>query len=279
VTRVGFVGLGQIGAPIATHLLNWPGGLVVCDVRDEATEPFVAKGAAAADNAAAVAAQVDIAEVMVRDDDEVRQVVTEMIDAAREETVIAIHSTIRPQTAIELADAGRPKAVRVVDAPVSGGVLGAHAGRLAVMIGGDAAAYQRCREPFACWAELIVHAGPPGAATKAKLARNLIQLVAFAAATEGQRLAEAAGIDLALLAKVTKHSDGLTGGPSAIMVRDATGPLGAGDPLYGIFTHTRDLGEKDLALALELGRDLGLNLPYTELALRTFAACLGVPRD
>ena len=98
---VGFIGLGQIGAPMAEHLLGWPGGLVVCDVRPEACEPFVAKDGVLATGRAGV--------------------------------VVAVHSTIAAGTAERLAERAAPAGVAVVDAPVSGGFMGAAEGTLAVL--------------------------------------------------------------------------------------------------------------------------------------------------
>jgi 3-hydroxyisobutyrate dehydrogenase-like beta-hydroxyacid dehydrogenase len=167
--------------------------------------------------------------------------------------------------------------VEVVDAPVSGGFMGAQSGRLAVMVGGSRAAFERCREPFGCWADLIVHMGPVGTGTRAKLARNLLHFAAFTAAAEAQRLAEAAGIDLRKLARVVRHSDAVTGGAGAIMLRPTTAPLDHDDPLREILEHVRALGEKDLSLALELGAGLGVDLPMARLALGGFAAGLGLP--
>src|SRR4051812_16275937 len=100
---VGFVGLGQMGAPIAGHLVDWPGGLVVHDTRPEATEPFADRGATVAASLAEVAASTELVSVMVLDDAQVRDVVDELLLHARPGTVVAIHSTIHPQTAAELA--------------------------------------------------------------------------------------------------------------------------------------------------------------------------------
>jgi 3-hydroxyisobutyrate dehydrogenase-like beta-hydroxyacid dehydrogenase len=155
--------------------------------------------------------------------------------------------------------------------------MGASDGRLAVMVGGTRAAYERCRGPFGRWADLVLHMGEVGAGTRAKLARNLLQFVAFTAAAEAQRLAEAAGIDLRKLAGVVRHSDAVTGGPGSIMLRPATAPVPAGDPLLAVLEHVRALGEKDLALALELGADLGIELPLAAFAREHLAAGLGVP--
>jgi 2-hydroxy-3-oxopropionate reductase len=275
---VGFIGLGQIGAPMAGHLVGHPGGLVVYDVRAEACEPFVAQGATQASSPAELATRLGagVLSVMVRDDEQVHDVLAHVLPAAAPGLVVAIHSTIRPETAEALAVTAADHDVAVVDAPVSGGFMGAHEGRLAIMIGGDAIAVERCREPFARFAAIVSHVGPVGSGTRCKLARNLITFVSYTAAFEAQRLAEAAGIDLNVLGNVVRHSDSITGGPGAIMVRSETGPMATDDPLHDIFLHTRGLGEKDLELALELGQQLGVELPMTTYALEHFGAGLGV---
>ena len=157
--------------------------------------------------------------------------------------------------------------------------MGARAGTLAVLAGGTDEAVERCREPFDRWAELVVHFGPTGSGTRAKLARNLLHFVSFTAAGEAQKLAEAAGIDLAGLARVVLHTDRVTGGPGAIMFRNSIERVDHDDPLYETLAHVRTLGEKDLALALELGHQLGLDLPMAETALERFAAGLGIPHE
>lgn len=279
MTAVGFIGLGQIGAPMAARLVDWPGGLHVFDVRPEAAADLVAKGATLAASIADLAAMSDVTSVMVRDDEQVRTVVAEMLTTAPAGSVIAVHSTIRADTAEELADACRPQGVHLMDVPVSGGFMGAHDGTLAVMVGGDREAYELVRDVFARFATLVVHMGPAGAGTRTKLARNLMHFTAYTAAFEAQRLAAAAGVDLTKLARVVRHSDAVTGGPGAIMVRDTTAPLSPDDGLFDIFSHTRDLGEKDLVLALELADRLGVDLPLARQALADFATGLGVPRS
>lgn len=275
---VGFVGLGQMGAPMARRLAGWPGGLVVYDVREEAMRPLVDAGARPAGSVAEVALSADIISVMVRDDDQVGDVVRGIAAAgARRPIVVAVHSTIMAGTAPALAAEVGPAGIQVIDAPVSGGFMGAKDGRLAVMVGGPAHAFERCREPFGRWADLVLHMGDVGAGTRAKLARNLLHFVSFTAAAEAQRLADAAGLDLRKLARVVRHSDAVTGGAGAIMLRPTTAPLAAGDPLTGILEHVRDLGEKDLALALRLGAELGVDLPLARIALERFGAGLGLP--
>jgi 3-hydroxyisobutyrate dehydrogenase-like beta-hydroxyacid dehydrogenase len=277
---IGFIGLGQIGAPMATRLVNAKASLIVYDVRPEAVQPLVDAGASRAATIADVAANADLICLMVRDDDQVAEVVSAIAAAQPTPgTIVAIHSTILADTAPALAAeyAGQPSQLQILDAPVSGGFMGAQDGRLAVMVGGPREAFERCRQPFGHFADLVLHLGPVGAGTKAKLARNLLHFVSFTAAAEAQRLAEAAGLDLRKLAKVVRHSDAVTGGAGSIMLRPTTAALTADDPLRDILAHVRDLGEKDLTLALRLGAELGVDLPLARLALDRFGPGLGFP--
>jgi 3-hydroxyisobutyrate dehydrogenase-like beta-hydroxyacid dehydrogenase len=100
--------------------------------------------------------------------------------------------------------------------------------------------------------------------------------VAFSAAAEAQRVAEAAGVSLRKLGRVVRHSDAITGGPGSIMIRATTAPLPPGDDLYDMLSHVRALGEKDLTLVLELADELGVDTPFARLALERFAAGLGL---
>ena len=276
--RLGYIGLGNQGAPMAKRLVDWPGGLTVYDVRAESMTPFAEAGATLADGVADVAA-ADVISVTVLTDAQVRTVVTELAGHAKPGTVIAIHSTIEPTTASELAEQLRPKGIHVVDAPVSGGAGAAAKGELAVMVGADDDAYAVVKPVFKQWASLVVRAGEPGAGTRMKLARNMLTYIGFAAACEAAKLAEAAGLDLQKLGRVVRHSDAQSGGPGAIMVRDDTAPLTPDHFVYDMFVHTRGLADKDLRLALELGEAMGVDLPLAEIALRDLAAGLGVPHS
>jgi 3-hydroxyisobutyrate dehydrogenase-like beta-hydroxyacid dehydrogenase len=276
VPRLGYIGLGSMGAPMAMRLAGWPGGLVVFDVRDEVMVPFADAGAGVAGNLADVAA-ADIISVTVLNDAQVREVVADLAVHAARGTVIAIHSTIGDATAAELAAELAPRGVHIIDAPVSGGAGAATTGELATMVGAPREIYERVKPVFKQWASLVIHAGEAGAGTRMKLARNMLTFTAFASACEAMTLAEAAGLDLQALGRVVRHTDALTGGPGAIMVRDNTGELEPGHWLYDTFTHTRGLGEKDLSLALALGESVGVDLPLAEVALRNLATGLGVP--
>ena len=274
--RLGYIGLGSMGAPMAMRLVGWTGGLVVYDVRAEAAAPFAEAGATVGTRAADVAA-ADLISVTVLDDGQVRDVVAELAAHACTGTIIAIHSTIGDGTAAELADRYAPQGIHVIDAPVSGGAGAAEKGQLATMVGASRDVYESVKPVFKQWASLVIHAGEPGAGTRMKLARNMLTFTSFAAACEAMRLAEAAGLDLQALGRVVRHTDALTGGPGAIMVRDNMHELEPGHWLYDGFTHTRALGEKDLSLALALGDSVGVDLPLAQIALGTLATGLGVP--
>ncbi|MGH3411629.1 MAG: NAD(P)-dependent oxidoreductase [Marmoricola sp.] len=280
VSRVGFVGLGNIGRPMALRLAGAGAaeGLktVVYDVAPEPLAELEEAGAVAAAGVGGLAADVDLVCVMVRDDDQVREVLGQVLGAARPGTVVAIHSTVAPGTPSQLADVARRHDLAVVDAPVSGGAMGAANGSLAIMVGGSVAEFEACRPALSVMGSTVVHAGPTGAGTTMKLARNLLHFVSFTAGAEAQRLAEASGIDLVALGEVVRRTDAVTGGPGAIMHRDTTAPLTPDDPWYPIFEHVRALGEKDLGFAVDLAGTLDVDVPLARLALESLADGLGL---
>jgi 3-hydroxyisobutyrate dehydrogenase-like beta-hydroxyacid dehydrogenase len=261
---------------MAKRLVGWPGGLIVFDVRVDAMTPLAEAGATLADSVADVAA-ADLISITVLNDEQVREVVGELARHAKPGTVLAIHSTISDTTAAELAEELAPKGIHVIDAPVSGGAGAAEKGELATMVGAEREVYERIKPAFKQWASMVIHAGEPGAGTRMKLARNMLTFTSYAAACEAMRLAEQAGLDIQALGRVVRHTDALTGGPGAIMVREDMNILGPDHWLHDAFTHTRGLGEKDLSLALDLGETLGVDLPLAEVALQNLAAGLGVP--
>ena len=274
--KLGYIGLGNMGAPMATKMTEWPGGVTVYDIRTEAMTPLAEKGAGLADSVADVAA-ADIIHITVLNDAQVREVVGELAAHAKPGTVIAIHSTISETTAVELAAEHKPNGIHIVDAPVSGGAAAAAKGELATMVGAEREVYERIKPAFKHWAAMVVHAGEPGAGTRMKLARNMLTFTSYAVACEAMKLAEAAGLDLQALGRVVRHTDALTSGPGAIMVRDNMKDIEPDNFLYEPFLHTRGLGEKDLSLALSLGEAVSVDLPFAQLAFQGLAADLGVP--
>jgi 3-hydroxyisobutyrate dehydrogenase-like beta-hydroxyacid dehydrogenase len=274
--KLGYIGLGKMGAPMAHRLVDWPGGLIVFDIRAEAMTPFAEKGAQLADSVVDVA-EADIISVTVLDDEQVREVVGALVSKAKPGTVVAIHSTISDTTAVELANELEPQGIHIVDAPVSGGGRAAKKGELATMVGATEEAFAIVQGPFSQWASLVIHAGQPGAGTRMKLARNMLHYISFAAACEASRLAENCGLNLQDLGQVVRHTDAITGGAGSIMYRDDTKPIPSDRFLYQPFLHARILGEKDLSLALALGQTVSVELPLAAVALERLADGLGVP--
>jgi 3-hydroxyisobutyrate dehydrogenase-like beta-hydroxyacid dehydrogenase len=216
---------------------------------------------------------------MVQNEDQVRAVLEGpdgILSTAAAGTVVAVHSTISAEGAAALASTALEHGVDLIDAPVSGGAMGAHDGTLAFMVGGTDDAVERSRAVLERMGTLVVHFGPVGAGTNAKIARNLISFAAFAVVGEAQRLAEAAGLDLARLGDVVRHSDRVTGGPGAIMLRPTSAPMAPDDGLRSIFEHTATLGTKDLHLAVELAAQLGVDAPFAALAERSLRVALGL---
>jgi 3-hydroxyisobutyrate dehydrogenase-like beta-hydroxyacid dehydrogenase len=277
VTRVGFVGLGNIGKPMALRLAASPEvELTVYDVAPDPVAELERAGARGAPSVAALAARSDVVCVMVRDDDQVRDVLGEILGVSGDGQTVVIHSTVGPDTPGQLADTASRHGIKVVDAPVSGGAMGAADGTLAIMVGGSDEAFEAARPALDVMGTLVTHAGPIGAGTKLKLARNLMHFVAFTAATEAQRLAEAAGLSLVSLGKVVRHTDAITGGPGAIMHRATTAPLAEDDFWYGVFEHVTALGEKDLTFAIALADELDVDVPMAREALDRLGKGLGL---
>ncbi|WP_307827955.1 NAD(P)-dependent oxidoreductase [Nocardioides sp. SYSU D00038] len=277
MTTVGFVGLGNIGRPMALRLAASELTTRVHDLAPEPVAELVAAGATAAGSVAELAADCDVVCVMVRDDDQVRDVLGAVLGVAGDRQTVVIHSTVAPDTPAELADTAGRHGVRLLDAPVSGGPMGAAEGSLAILVGGSDDAFAAARPALEVMGSKVVHAGPIGSGTRLKLARNLMHFVAFTAATEAQRLAEAAGLDLRVLGDVVRHTDAVTGGPGAIMHRETTAPLAEDDFWYGVLDHVRALGEKDLAYATRLADQLGVDTPLARLALDRLGPGLGLP--
>ena len=277
VQRIGFIGLGNIGKPMATRLTPWEGGLTVFDIDPEPMAELERAGASVAASVADLAISCGVISVMVNTDAQVRDVIGEIAGAAKPGTVVAVHSTIAPDLPAQLEEIGSRHGLLVLDAPVSGGALGAVDGTLAIMAGGSDAAFAAIREPLALLGTEVVHCGPAGSGTAAKLARNLLHFVSFAAAGEALRLAEAAGIDLQALGRIVRHTDSITGGPGAIMHRSTAREMEPDDDWLPIFEHVRALGEKDLAHAIELAGRLGVDVPMAQFASDHLASALGLP--
>jgi 3-hydroxyisobutyrate dehydrogenase-like beta-hydroxyacid dehydrogenase len=262
-TPVGFIGLGNIGKPMAINLAMAGFDLMVYDLRAEPMRELTALGAKAAGSADEVGAHGEIIEVVVVDDAQVEAALLGeggVFSGAKRGSIIAIHSTVHPRTVRRLAEQAAAKGLTLIDAEVSGGERGAIAKSLCYMVGGDKAAFEKCRPIFATSGANIFHLGDLGSGAITKLAHNLIVYVNMLAASEGMRLAEKAGVDLKSMEQVV-HA-----GAAQSRVADhwsqqsnlkntyTSGPRGLIELIH-----------KDLRLALELGHDLGLPLPGAAL--------------
>lgn len=280
-TVVGFIGLGNIGKPMALRLAQQQDAadleVWVYDVAPDPLAEAERAGARVAGSVAELAGRVDVLGVMVRDDDQVREVLGEVLGVAGDRLTVVIHSTVAPTTPAELAATAGRHGVKVLDAPVSGGAMGAADGSLALMVGGDAEAFAAAEPVLRALGSKVVHAGPIGAGTKFKLARNMMHFIAFTAATEAQRLAEAAGLSLKDLGDVVRHTDAITGGPGAIMHRETTAVLDPDEFWHGVFANVTSLGVKDLGFAIDLAHELGVDVPLAELAIDRLGPGLGLP--
>jgi len=281
VPSAGVIGLGVIGHGLATSLVERGVPLTVCDVRPEATAPF-REGAHVADTPAALAGRSDVVLVVVFDDAQVRAVLqgTDGVFAgASPGTAVVVISTVHRETVLELRDEGVRHGVTVVDCGVTGGKVAAAEGELVCMVGGTAEEVDQVRPVLDAISSLVLHMGPPGTGLAAKLARNMISYGSWLAALEAQELAEAAGIDLLKLGDAARESDKWVGGASRLMFRATTAPWPE-DTDAALLRPLRagaDLAHKDLAAALELGRELGVALPVAEMAERRCDRIFGFP--
>lgn len=283
MTTVGVIGLGEIGRGVAGAVGAAGFDLVVCDVRPEATEPFAQMAHVAADPVE-VGARSDVSIVAVVDDTQLRDVCSNadgVLATALAGTAIVVLSTVSVVALESVAAEALRRDVDVLDCGVSGGPAASGRGELVTMVGGDASVLERHRAVLEAFSSLVVHMGPLGAGLRAKLARNLVQYGSWLAALEGQRLAEAAGIDLRKLASVIKASDQLIGGAATLMFRDTAEPWppDADARLVGAMRAAASLAEKDLGAALDLGRALGVELPMAEMTAARCGAIFGVSLD
>ncbi len=191
--RIGFVGLGNLGLPMARTLLREGWELAVHDRAEDKVAACVADGAQAV--APGDFAGCAVVALVVPDDDAVEEVLGEVLGVLDRDAVVLVHSTILPATAVRLAERAREHGVGLLDAPVSGGAERALRGELTVMVGGDEAALARARPVLDAVGEDVRHVGPSGAGSVVKLANQLMMFSALAGAYEALDLAAAYGVD------------------------------------------------------------------------------------
>ncbi len=278
--RAGFIGLGNQGKPIAAHLA--PAGLetTVFDIAREPVQELVAGGAKAAASPRELAARADVIGICVPEDDHVRAVLRGedgVLAGAAPGTVIAIHSTILPATAIELAEEAVAAGVAVLDACVTGGAARAAQKQLTYLVGGDAAALEKARPFLECSAEKIIHAGELGNGAKLKLCINLITYIQWAAAYESFSLAKAVGLPQKVLEEAGQANGQLTPLMLAFLAtHKMPEEARTSEGLQSLLRGFMNVAEKDLAWALQLARQSGVTLPVGGLVSQLMARLYGV---
>ncbi|MGH3674637.1 MAG: NAD(P)-dependent oxidoreductase [Mycobacterium sp.] len=195
--RVGFIGLGSQGGPMARRIVEAGYELTLWARREATLEPFADTAAKAVGSPAELAAASDLVCLCVVGDDDVRDVLqgdTGVLAGLASGGTVAIHSTVHPDTCREVAESAAGQGVSVIDAPVSGGGPAVQQGRLLVMAGGEEEVVERCRPVFATYADPIVHLGPLGSGQVTKILNNLLFTANLGAAISTLELAQSLGI-------------------------------------------------------------------------------------
>ena len=261
---VGFIGLGNIGKPMASNLIGDAFEVSVYDVNPAPVAELLALGAHSA-SLDEIARHCDIIGICVRDNNDVDKLLygdTGLLVNATAGTVIAIHSTVTQQALRQWAADAAARRLLLIDAPVTGGAHGAEARELVYMVGGDSDILERCRGLFNTSAKSIVHAGDLGAGIALKLCINMMTYSSFIALLESTRLAEAAGLDPEVLYQVGQ-ANGVVADFNHRFISNRGAVFDGCDAATAraIFEPFGKLGEKDLDAAIETAAALGLELP------------------
>lgn len=252
--KIGFIGVGNMGGPMCRNLLkNGEHTVSVFDLDEAAAARCSELGASLGISPGAVAADADIVFTSLPHPKDVEKVVLGaggIAEHIRSGAIYCDLSTNSPLTVRKLAKELHKQSVFMLDAPVSGGVMAADKGSLAVMVGGDRASFERAEPVLRCFGENVVYCGDTGNGCVAKIANNLIAFCNMAASAEGLMLGVSAGIDLEVLNQVIRNSSG-----NSMTFRAVVKNAKSGDwtPSF-----TLDLAYKDMHLALELADELGV---------------------
>jgi 3-hydroxyisobutyrate dehydrogenase len=271
--EIGWIGTGIMGAPMARRLIGGGHRVRVFNRSTEKARVMAADGAIVAADAAVCVVGAEIVFIMVPDTPDVEATVSKIEPALKAGQIVIDMSTIAP--AAERAIAGRLKAkgADYLDAPVSGGDVGARDGTLAIMVGGDANAFERARPLFELMGKRITYMGGSGAGQMTKLANQIAVALALEAAAEAIKFAAAGGLD------ASRVVEAIGAGAAGSWQLSNLGPkIIAGDYRPGFFIK---LIRKDLRLVAEAARDSGLALPGLSLMASMFnsAAVLGHDLD
>lgn len=268
--KLGFIGLGVMGRPMALHLMKHGHSVGVYARRAESAAPLVAAGATRYDTPAALAAQCEVVFTMVTNSEDVEQVVLGadgLIHGFKAGSVLVDMETIAPSVARKVTTALAGKGVDMLDAPVSGGPMGADQATLAIMAGGKPEVFERVKPLFACMGKTIVRVGDSGAGQITKACNQLLLLVTAQGAAEALALAKRCGVDPATVREV------LMGGIAASRVLEVFGKRMV-ERNYANGIDAR-LYHKDLAIALGLVHELGAAAPAAAVTMQQVNAAIG----
>ena len=279
--RIGFIGLGNQGKPIAAHFAPRGFETTVYDIAREPVEELVAEGAKAAATPREVGAAADLVGICVPEDDHVRAVVfgdDGLLAGMREGGVILIHSTVLPDCAAEVDEAARVKGIAVLDACVTGGAARAQARQLTYLVGGPDDAFAKCAPYFEATTDVEpIHAGELGNGAKLKLCVNLTTYIQWAAAFEPMMLAKAIGLPQEVLEAAGRSNGQLTDMMIQFLgTHKAPEEARKSDAFQSLMRNHMNIAEKDLAWVLQLARKSGVSLPVGSLVSQQMARIYGV---
>ena len=263
MSKVGIIGLGAMGAPMARRLLLAGHAVTVFARRAEAMAPLISAGAAGAATPAEVASRSDVTITMVIDAHAVEEVVLGprgIVEGAAPGSVVVDHSTIDPDAARRIAASLKARRIDMLDAPVSGGAAVADAGALSIMAGGEESVLARVRHILESYGKTIVHIGPSGSGQVAKACNQICTIVNTLGAAEAMLMAERAGLD------PTKVKDVLMTGFGASRMLDMQAPKMIARDFEGKVESR--LHYKDIHIVLAMARALGLELPASSAAAK-----------
>lgn len=248
--KVGFIGLGSQGGPMAEMIDRAGFDLRIWARREAVRAEYRERGFGVADTPAGLAGDSDLLCLCVTGDDDVRELVDDagVLGAMRRGSILLIHSTVSPQTCQDVAAAAAPSGVAVLDAPVSGSGEAARGRRLLVLVGGDSAVLERARPVLSSYGDPVVHVGTVGDGQRAKIVNNLACIANMAVADLSLRLGESVGLDRAVLRQALLNGSGRSFALDALdrLIR----PSNAG--------HAAALFEKDAQLAGALAPEADL---------------------
>jgi 2-hydroxy-3-oxopropionate reductase len=267
MARIGFIGLGIMGSPMATNLVKAGHTVTGYNLTQPPIDALVAAGGRGATGIAEAVADAEIVITMVPADPQVREAVLGeggvLANAPRGSLLIDM-SSITPQTSIAVAEAAKEKGIRVLDAPVSGGEAGAIEGVLSIMVGGDAADFAEALPVFQTLGTTVVHVGPHGAGQTVKAANQLIVAANIQAVSEAVVFLENSSVDLKAALEVL--AGGLAG--STVLNRKKEAMLNRDfKPGFRI-----DLHHKDMGIVTDAARAVGAAIPVGALVAQLVAS-------